>query len=680
VQKIAVSPQRFFDLSILPGLFGLIGVIAILAGSLVNEFQHASTDARETTESISQVLQEHALATVQKADLLALETIRNVRPGDLRLDQPLNATRKQQLHLLMKSQIASLPEFAVLHVTNAQGNHLYSSLDSVPKVNIADRYHFTRQRDDAQAGLVISPPIVSRTTGKWTLILTRRINFEDGSFAGIVNVILNLDYFQHIYHTLNLGPHGLIALSDQELHLAARYPADEKSMGKVIRSTAKTYIEKKMKVAVYHSKSSLDGIERLISFRQVGELPLFVFAGIAHDDYLAEWRLHAWQYGIGTVIFSIVVIVFWLRQWRAKKQLIAASIYARNLIEASLDPLMTISADGKIMDVNSATEAATGQTRSKLIGSDFASHFTQPELAQAVYRRVWQESEIHDYPLTLLGSDGRMIEVLYNATLYRNEQGEVQGVLASARDITQRKQAEQQLQQAKEAAEAASRAKSEFLSSMSHELRTPMNAIMGFTQLMECDAALPIEHQENVREILKGGRHLMELINQVLNLAKIESGHTDMPLEPLDLGKIIEECLLLVRPLADQRSIQLNHAKTNKLEVQANALWLKQALLNLLSNAIKYNREGGSVSIQLNTQVAGRISILIQDTGPGIAAERMAELFEPFNRLGAECSNIHGTGIGLTITRRIVEMMGGTVLAESTLGLGSTFRIELPRT
>jgi len=246
------------------------------------------------------------------------------------------------------------------------------------------------------------------------------------------------------------------------------------------------------------------------------------------------------------------------------------------------------------------------------------------------------------------------------------------------KNIANRKQTEQALIAARDEAEKANKAKSDFISSMSHELRTPMNAILGFGQLMEFDSALSTDAKDNVKEILKAGYHLLALINEVLDLAKIDSGHIDLSLEQVAVDSVVEECLALVSVLAQKRNIKINQEGLKNAVARADRIRLKQALLNLISNAIKYNREGGIVRIDVQLHGVDRLRINVTDTGNGLSKEEIAYLFQPFNRLHAENSSIEGTGIGLTITQHIVELMGGTVDIESKVGVGSTFWIELP--
>lgn len=236
------------------------------------------------------------------------------------------------------------------------------------------------------------------------------------------------------------------------------------------------------------------------------------------------------------------------------------------------------------------------------------------------------------------------------------------------------------LRSATELAEKANQSKSEFLSRMSHELRTPLNAVLGFAQLLELDDLEP-SHRESVAQIVKGGRHLLNLINEVLDISRIDTGTLALSVEPVLACELIEETLDLVRPLAEAGHVEvtLSDPSTCGAYVLADRQRLKQILLNLLSNAIKYNREGGSVVVSGRTAAeVGRFRITVSDTGRGIRAEDMDRLFVPFDRLGAERSEIEGTGVGLALSRRLAEAMGGTVDAQSTYGEGSRFSVQLP--
>src|SRR5580692_11341247 len=362
--------------------------------------------------------------------------------------------------------------------------------------------------------------------------------------------------------------------------------------------------------------------------------------------------------------------------------------YTRSLIESNIDALMTTDPRGIITDVNQQMEALTGCTRDELIGAPFKNYFTDPERAEAGIKWVLSGSKVTDYELTARARDGKETVVSYNATTFYDRDRKLQGVFAAARDVTERKRFEQtqqennvELERAKAAAEKANLAKSDFLSSMSHELRSPLNAILGFAQLMSSDTPPPTPSQmANIDPILHAGWYLLELINEILDLAQIESGKLALSLEPTSLEEVMLECQAMIEPQGQRRGIGMTFPEfETPYFVDADRTRLKQVLINLLSNAIKYNQTNGTVVVDCVRAVSSsdRVRISVRDSGAGLAPEMLEQLFQPFNRLGRERSGEEGTGIGLVMSKRLVELMGGEIGVESTVGMGSVFWFEL---
>ncbi len=360
--------------------------------------------------------------------------------------------------------------------------------------------------------------------------------------------------------------------------------------------------------------------------------------------------------------------------------------YTRSLIESNIDALMTTDPSGIITDVNKQMEALTDCTRDELIGAPFKNYFTDPDRAEAGIKLVLSEKKVTNYELTARARDGKETVVSYNATTFYDRDRTLQGVFAAARDVTERKLLDQALQEtnvelesAKVVAEKANLAKSDFLSSMSHELRSPLNAILGFAQLMDSDTPPATASQKaSIEQILHAGWYLLELINEILDLAVIESGKLSLSEEPVSLAEVMFECEAMIEPQAQKRGIKLTFPKFDvAYSVQADRTRLKQVLINLLSNAIKYNRVGGTVVVDCTMSSPTRTRIGVRDTGAGLSPEKLQQLFQPFNRLGQESSSEEGTGIGLVMSKRLVELMGGVIGVDSKVEVGSVFWFEL---
>src|SRR5580700_1876526 len=360
--------------------------------------------------------------------------------------------------------------------------------------------------------------------------------------------------------------------------------------------------------------------------------------------------------------------------------------YTRSLIESNIDAIMTTDPAGIITDVNKQMEALTGCTRDELIGAPFKNYFTDPERAEAGIKRVLGGRKVTDYELTARARDGKETVVSYNATTFHDRDRKLQGVFAAARDVTERKRFERtqqennvELKRAKAAAEKANLAKSDFLSSMSHELRSPLNAILGFAQLINSDSPPPTPSQTaSIDQILHAGWYLSELINEILDLAQIESGKLALSLEPTSLAEVMLECQAMIEPQSQKRGIGMAFPRFDiPCFVDADRTRLKQVIINLLSNAMKYNRAHGTVVVACVPHARNRVRVSVRDTGAGLAPEMLAQLFQSFNRLGRESTAEEGTGIGLVMSKRLVELMGGEIGAESTVGQGSVFWFEL---
>ncbi len=370
-------------------------------------------------------------------------------------------------------------------------------------------------------------------------------------------------------------------------------------------------------------------------------------------------------------------------QKQSDQRLRDQQFYTRSLIESNIDALMTTDPSGIITDVNKQMEALTGCTRDELIGAPFKDCFTDPDRAEAGIKRVLIAKSVTDYELTARARDGKQTVVSYNATTFYDRKRTLQGVFAAARDVTESKRVEEELHQAKAVAESASRTKSEFLASMSHEIRTPMNSIMGIADLL-AKTSLTAEQDKYVQIFRRSGDNLLNLINDILDLSKVEASQLDLERTGFSLNDHLERVIEMVAPRAHEKGLKLvcEISPNARNDLIGDPTRLRQVLLNLLGNAIKFTQTGGVIlKVEPENEASGPPSLrfTVSDTGIGVADDKLSTVFERFTQADSSTTRrFGGSGLGLTISKRLVELMGGHIWAESEVDKGSVFSFVVP--
>ena len=387
--------------------------------------------------------------------------------------------------------------------------------------------------------------------------------------------------------------------------------------------------------------------------------------------------------GVGAVATDITELT------RARDSVAGRERVLSTVIAASPDAISIIEDDATIRSASLAFERIFGHPTRQVIDRclfDLVHPDDVDGARQAIGNLAGSDGRRASWRFRARRADGRFVTIESHAQLMLDEDGTRDGIVMVSRDVSDQIALEAALRTAKEDAERASRAKSEFLSRVSHELRTPLNAMLGFAQLLEMEE-LAGRSGECVDQIIRAGDHLLDLINDVLDIARIESDHMDVRVEPVDAGVALREVVRLAEPLAARAGIGLNDPEwsfddgtstTTSVEVLADRQRLLQVLLNLVSNAIKYNVAAGTVDVHVEVAVPGRARLCVTDTGPGLDHDQLARLFVPFDRLGFEHSSVEGTGVGLALSQGLAERMGATLGVRSIPGVGSTFWIDLP--
>jgi PAS domain S-box-containing protein len=455
-------------------------------------------------------------------------------------------------------------------------------------------------------------------------------------------------------------------------------PQEVIARAKALSSELGTPITPGFEALVFKASRGIEDIYELTYFRKDGSrFPAVVSVTALRDakDAIIGYLL------IGTDNTARKLVE--AEQKKLDQRLRDQQFYTRSLIESNIDALMTTDPSGIITDVNKQMEALTGCTRDELIGAPFKDYFTDPERAEAGIKRVLSEKKVTDYELTACSRDGKKTVVSYNATTFYDRGRTLQGVFAAARDVTERKQVEAELKQARAVAESASRTKSDFLASMSHEIRTPMNAIMGIADLL-AKTPLSAEQDKYVTIFRRAGENLLNLINDILDLSKVEASQLELEQTGFSLQDLLEKVVEMIALRAHEKRLGLTCtiAPDVPTDLVGDPTRLRQVLLNLLGNAIKFT-ESGAVALRVtrdtDLRVPTALRFTVSDTGIGIPGAKLPRVFERFTQADSSTTRrFGGSGLGLTISKRLVELMGGRIWAESVVDEGSVFAFAVP--
>jgi PAS domain S-box-containing protein len=559
--------------------------------------------------------------------------------------------------------------------------------------NFADRPYFQRHRDEWGDEVLLGPALKGRITGRWSLTLSSRMVDAQGRFDGVVVVSLQPELFTGLFLSNTLKPGDSVGLLGTDGEIRAQREGQTVTFGGRVQAPALFDALSLAPQGDYLGTWTGAGPVQLVSYRRVQAAPLVVVVASSLDDALAPASTRATVILVSSTLASLLFLALAAlgvrarqRQFDATRRIAVNETRYRWLFEHMLDGVLGLDVQGRIRAVNPAACELLGRPRDGLLGSTL----WQYQADTATDRSAWLDSLARTgqarETCVFVQQDGGHVEAELSSVLpvVPGQGPEVGGLVTVVmRDISSRRQAEE-AQRRQALAEQANAAKNRFMSRMSHELRTPLNAILGFAQLLERDPRSPLasHQQEQVQHVLRAGRHLLALINEVLDLSQVEGDRVRMQIQSVDWRALCHEVLASLSDEAARAGITLNDLEPEQAAdcppVMADPVRLRQVLLNLVSNAIKYGRPGGWVRLDLRV-FAQTCRLEVCDNGLGMNPEQLNGLFQPFNRLGRERSGLPGTGIGLVISRRLVELMHGVLTVRSQDQVGSVFGVELPR-
>ena len=644
--------------------------------------------SEDQTRNLSHSLAQHASRVIEEVDLVLVGVVERLSNGN---GEPGAGERMTRL-LAMRAK--TLPQIRELVVLDKFGYWRFASDSPLPDYSNSDRDYFLFHQTHPDQGLRINPPLKSRNAGRWTILLTRRVNDRNGDFAGVALAAIDLDYFQRFYDSFQIGTKGAISLFMDDGILLIRRPFNEENVGRDFSSAAgfREHIGQAAS-GYYRSNSAFDGAMKRTAYERLPEFPLITSVTRAEDEILAPWRgtmrVDLLMAGVLSGLISMMgglVVAQLRRRSVAEARVRESEARYRLLADNSTDMVFQLDLDFVRRYVSPASREILGYSSDELVGTKPGNQVHPEDAGRVVAMCQALANGVERASITnrIRHRDGRWIWVEAECRLVRDKDtGRPSAILGSLRDVSARKSSEAEADAARRQAEQAAAAQGQFLATMSHELRTPLNSVLGFADIILDRNDLVPEARRQVGLIQTAGDFLLTVVNDVLDFSKIEEGKMELVTAAFPLQGVIDDSISVIRDFAVKKNLELTVRADQDIPryVLGDESRLRQVLLNLLNNAIKFTRSG-HVALEVERvgtcQGGEQLRFAISDTGIGIPDDQRNRLFQRFSQVdGSTSREFGGSGLGLAICKRLIELMGGQIGVDSKLGEGSTFWFTL---